>query len=133
MSEPRDNKLYNIDIVSIHHKQVSVDALYENEMGTLFVNVNGDCKISKKTVIVDNNMIEYFVNEFKIITCNDIFKKNMIVEIFCGNVNDVAMIKDVDSDVTTLEFVGGKKKFIYSKKIIIRYNNIIFYSEIINA
>jgi GTPase len=118
-----NNNFYECIIKAIYRKQISVNVLQNNELGTLFIKLlNGDPYKINKNMIITNNHKLLLTNKYTIFINNHNLKKNSTIKIYYKNNSDVFTIIDIHNNIL---FIKAHHKIYMPKniKIIIKSNN----------
>lgn len=104
---PCKNNFFNVEIVSIHKKQVPSDKMYVGESGSLVLKFNQKNKINKYMRIIDPSVLGRFINKFYIRfdrsdTSVQNFKRGLTLMAFVNNTYDqIRLLSKIETDTYT--------------------------------
>jgi GTPase len=123
---PHNNTFYNVEIISIHKKQIPSKYLYCGEIGSLVIHSHY-CEITKHMMIITPDQIKNFKKEFSFtMDSNQDISINFKYMAFCRNIYDSVDIIDVQENVVFAKF--SKIQYIKTGEYVIlkKNDNMIF-------
>jgi len=131
--DKKDQSYKKIIVKSIHNKQISVNSLTHNNLGTLLISVDHDFKITKYMSIINKETDRY--NTFRIRYSGDLIINNIIACAHINNIYEQVFIKqldlDLDQDIYQVTFLQDRSHMITNQDmIIINYNKSVIISKI---
>jgi GTPase len=137
---PVNNKFVEIKIISIHRKQVPFNKLNCNDSGSMFIKIinnKNKINITKRMMIISNELINNVLNSFFFITDNKKIKnlenKNSLV-IYFNNFKDNIIIKSItkknDNYILEIKLINKLFYIIDNNNAIIKKKNKIIIGKI---
>ena len=137
---PVNNNFVEIKIISIHRKQVPFNKLNCNDSGSMFIKIinnKNKINITKRMMIISNELINNVLNSFFFITDNKKIKnfenKNSLV-IYFNNFKDNIIIKSItkknDNYILEIKLINKLFYIINKNNAIIKKNNKIIIGKI---
>lgn len=136
---PINQTFYNIEIKSIHKKQLPSKILYEGEIGSLVIKVDNKLNINKHLMLITAENLSNLRNKFKIRVKKENYidlKEELQLMIFCQNIYDSVIIEKISNNdqeiIIDVKFSNDNLQYIKNNNsLIIRYNNQIIVGNIL--
>ena len=128
---PINKSFYNVEIISIHKKQIPSKYIYENEIGSIVIKLDNKIDINKHSLIFSSDQLVNFHNKFKVLIKRQNYvelRKELNLMMFCKNIYDNIFIDDINEFeneiMLSVKFNNNNIQFIRSDDYVcIRYNN----------
>jgi GTPase len=133
---PFGNKFINIQVKSIHQKQIPIKELYKGDSGSLMIDITSDYihSINKHMDIITEDQKKYYKSSIKIklstkitLSCGENFTY------YCNNNIDIATIVNINRDIVKIEFIKKDLIRLYqrSANVILKNNTKLLFGIII--